>query len=101
MLAVSLVLGARDGNGYQALLQEDPETAKQLFVHKEEGDVGDMVKDATAKLHCTTGWLHNKLKTVEKHLERFATSGGGSVCGRMELCNGCTGAHACENSSGL
>jgi len=28
MLAVSLVLGARDGNGYQALLQEDPETAK-------------------------------------------------------------------------
>jgi len=31
-----------------------------------KGRVGDMVKDAAAKLRCTTGWLHNKLKTVEK-----------------------------------
>jgi len=37
-------------------------------VHKEGGDVGDAVKDAAAKL-CCTSWLHNKLKTVKKHLE--------------------------------
>jgi len=33
------------------------------------GSVGDMVKDTTVKLCCTTSWLHNKLKTAGKHLE--------------------------------
>jgi len=61
---------------------------------------------------CSETPLHNKLKTVEKHLEQFATewgggrtsrrihhdsvprarwtSGEGSACGYVELCNGCT-----------